>query len=98
MNTTVKSSKKLHQLNIGEEITHWVYGHKVKGKIINTGPNWVQTEHEPIQWGRDTITQTFIHESTELQKKWGGTDKNGNPAPGMQTTPGAWYNDLPITI
>lgn len=89
---------KLSELKIGDEITHYCSGKIVKGKVIELHKNGVTTAHEPVQWGKDTYTNTRINESSELQKKWGGKDENGNPAKGADTTPAAWYQGQAITV
>ena len=82
---------KLQNLKIGDKITHYCSGKLVEGTVIEKKGHGVICEHEPVRWGNDTYTQTGIYPSTYLQKKWGGTDKNGQPTKGPETTPGAWY-------
>lgn len=82
---------KLQDLKIGDKITHYCSGKLVEGTVIEIKGDGVICEHEPVNWGRDIYTRTGIYPSTYLQKKWGGTDKNGQPCKGSETTPGAWY-------
>jgi hypothetical protein len=88
---------QLQKLKIGDKVKHYCFGNLIEGEVIQTDGRGVLTRHEPIQWGREKFTETYIAPSTYLQKKWGGKDKDGNPAKGMETTPGAFYNDKPIT-
>jgi len=89
---------KLQNLKIGDKITHYCSGLLVEGTVVIKGKKMVVTEHKPVNWGKDIYTNTSIMESSELQKKWGGKDKNGNPAKGMDVTPGAWYKGKPLTV
>lgn len=89
---------KLQDLKIGDKITHYCSGKLVEGTVVIKGKKMVTTEHEPVNWGRDTYTNTSIVESSYLQKKWGGTDENGQPSKGMDITPGAWYKGNPLTV
>lgn len=89
---------KLKDLKQGDTVKHYVFGQLVEAKVTKILPNGVETEHEPIRWGREIFEHGYIIESSELQKKWGGTDKNGRPCKGPDTTPGAFFNNEPITI
>lgn len=86
----------LHELKLGDEITHYCYGQLVTGKVVNTDGIGVCTEHEAVRWGNHICINTWIHPSTHLQRKWGGTDKNGQPCKGPEVTPGAWYKGEPL--
>lgn len=88
---------ELQNLKIGDKIQHYCFGNLLDAEVIETDGRSIKTKHEPIQWGRDTWTESWINPSTALQKKWGGTDKDGQPCKGMETTPGAFYNGIPIT-
>ena len=89
---------KISNLIIGDKITHYCSGKLVEGAVIEIGLNRVRTEHEPVNWGKDIYTNTLIVESESLQKKWGGTDKNGLPCKGRDTTPGAWFEGTELTV
>lgn len=83
---------KLQNLKIGQKITHYCSGVIVTGTVIEKRNDGVITEHEPVQWGRDTYTKTGVYPASYLQKKWGGKDKNGLPGKSeFDTTPAAWY-------
>lgn len=88
---------KLQNLKIGDKIQHYLFGDIVDAEVIETDGRGVKTKHKPIRWGNDEFTETYVMPSTYLQKKWGGTDKDGNPCKGMETTPGAFYKGKPIT-
>jgi hypothetical protein len=97
---TLKNFKmKLSQLKIGDKITHYCSGKLVEGTVIELKNGGVITSHEPVRWGRDTYEKTGIYEASELQKKWGGTDENGQPCKAKhQTTPAAFLNGNNIRI
>ena len=78
---------KLQDLKIGDKITHYCSGAIVEGTVIEINENGVITEHEPVQWGKDTYTKTGIHKSTYLQAKWANEP----------VTPKSWYNGKPLT-
>ena len=79
------------------KIKHYCFGKLIEAEVIETDGRGVKTQHEPVRWGRDEFSESYVAPSTYLQKKWGGTDKNGLPCKGMETTPGAWYKGKPIT-
>lgn len=89
---------RLSELKVGDKITHYCFGKIVEGTVKKLLKNGVVTKHEPVQWGRDKFSESFVLESSRLQKKWGGTDENGQPCKGADTTPKAWYNGTEITI
>jgi hypothetical protein len=93
-----QKSMKLFNLKPGNKITHYCYGNLVEGTVIEVTEKYIKTQHEPVQWGKETTTQTTIHESSYLQKMYGGTDKHGHPTKGPDTTPGSFYNGERITI
>lgn len=90
--------KRLSELKVGDKITHYCFGKIVEATVKEVLKNGVLTEHEPVQWGRDAFSESSVLESSGLQKKWGGTDENGQPCKGADTTPKAWYNGTEITI
>ena len=88
---------KLSKLKPGQQIEVYCTGLLVKATVIKKFNDGFITEHEPVKWGRDEYTQTFVGPSSYLQSKWGGTDKNGQPCKGPDTTPGSFYKGKPIT-
>jgi len=88
---------KLQNLKIGNKITHYLFGELVEAEVIQTDGWSVKTKHKLVAWGRDEWTESWVRPSTYLQKKWGGTDKDGQPCKGHETTPGAFYKVKPIT-
>lgn len=89
---------KLSELKTGDKITHYQCGQLIEGTVIETNGKVVTTEHDPVRWGRDIFTKNFITKSSYLQKTYGGRDKDGNPGPGPDVTPAAFYKGKPITI
>jgi hypothetical protein len=87
---------KLQELKIGDKIQHFCFGNLIDAEVIETDGRGVTTRHEPIQWGRDTWTESYVMPSTYLQKKWGGTDEHGQPCKGAETTPASFYKGNPI--
>jgi hypothetical protein len=88
---------RLEDLKIGQTITHYCYGHLVEGKVIQTDGRVICTRHEPVRWGSDICTETWINPSSHLQFKWGGKNDKGEPAQGPHTTPAAFYQGEPLT-
>jgi len=88
---------QLQKLKIGDRITHYCCGNLIEAEVVETDGRGVLTKHEPIQWGRDEYTKTYVMPSTSLQKKWGGTDEKGMPCAGPETTPAAFFKGEPIT-
>lgn len=88
---------ELQQLKIGDKIQHYCFGRLVNAEVIETDGRSVKTKHESVRWGNDDWSETWINPSTYLQKKWGGTDNNGMPCKGAETTPASFFNGSPIT-
>lgn len=89
---------KLSEIKVGYKIQHYVFGFLVDAVVIKTNGTTIKTKHDPIKWGKDEIDECIIMESSELQKQYGGKDKNGRHAKGPDTTPAAFFNGKPITI
>ena len=86
----------LQSLKIGQKITHFCFGNLVEGEVIRIDGRGALTRHEPIRWGNDFFSETYISPSTYLQKTWGGTGEHGQPCKGAETTPAAFLNGKPI--
>ena len=89
---------KLKNLKIGDKIEHYCFGSLITGTVIEIGKNQVKTKHDPIRWGDAVFEETNISESSDLQKRYGGTDKNGLPGKGADTTPKSFFKGKEITI
>lgn len=89
---------KINKIKIGDTIQHYCFGELITGEVIEIGENRLKTRHPPIRWGNDIITETNIVESLYLQKEWGGTNKDGKPTKGPDTSPAAFFNGKPIEI
>jgi len=71
----------LQDLKIGDKIFHFCFGELVEAEVVAVQKTFVQTKHEPIQWGRDTYINSYVSANTHLQI----------------TTPKAFYNGEIIT-
>jgi len=89
---------RLSELKVGDIITHYCFGKIVEATVKEVVINGILTTHEPVRWGKDIFTESSVLESSRLQKKWGGTDENGQPCKGADTTPKAWHKGIEITI
>lgn len=78
---------KLSELKIGDIVSHYCSGQWVMGTVIETDGRSVKTSHEPVQWGKDTYTETWINPSEPLQAKY------HHP-----TTPKAMWQDKLVTV
>lgn len=82
---------KLLELKIGDTIKHYCCGQIVTAKVVRMEANGIVTEHEPVRWGRDEYTETFIYPATEQHIQ--SMRFASNP---VETIPSAWYNDEQI--
>lgn len=89
---------RLSELKVGDKITHYCFGDVVEATVKQVFDKGIITMHGPVAWGKDTFDESFVWESTPLQKKWGGTDEKGQPCKGADTTPKAWHKGIEITI
>lgn len=87
---------KLQNLKEGDKVQVYCYGNLVDAVVIQRDGVGVCVRHKPIRHGNCVCIETWIRPSLYLQRKWGGTDKNGQPSAGSQTTPGAFYKGKPI--
>jgi len=78
---------KLSELKIGDIVCHYCRGEWVMGTVTETDGRSVKTSHKPINWGNDTVTETWIYPSTPLQGQYHSP-----------TTPKAMWQDKLVTV
>ena len=59
---------EMKQVKTGDKIKTACRGSEVIGTVSKVDQYGFLVVHKPIQWGNEIITETFVQESTNLQK------------------------------
>lgn len=60
--------KEMGQIKVGDKVLTGCCGLEVTGTVIEVNEYGFKVSHKPVKWGNDTYTETFVKESTPLQK------------------------------